>query len=60
MLISKMTFEFRSSAEPPDELVRRLIRDSQAERQRIAACIRDAETTLRTTNESQSRRARLR
>ena len=60
MLISEMTSEFRSSAEPPDELVRRLIRNSQAERHRIAAYIRDAETTLRTTDEGQSRRARLR
>jgi hypothetical protein len=60
MLISKMTSEFRSSAEQHDELVRGLIRDSQAERQRIAAYIRDAETAFRTTDMNQPRRGRLR
>ena len=56
-LISSMTTEFRSSAGESDEVAYGIIRESENERQRIAAYIRDAETSLGAPNASTRRHA---
>jgi uncharacterized membrane protein YgaE (UPF0421/DUF939 family) len=47
MLQSRMMSEFRSSEDKVQTTVRSIIRKSEAERQRIATYIRDAETALK-------------
>jgi len=46
-LTSHMMTQFRSSEDPPESAVRKIIRESEPERKRIAAYIRDAETALK-------------
>ncbi len=49
ILLTRMVTEWRSrnSSAKEDNIARRIIRDAEAERQKIAAYIRDAETALR-------------
>jgi hypothetical protein len=47
MLMSHMTSQLRSSAGQRENSIRKIIRESEAERERIAAYIRDAETALK-------------
>jgi len=47
ILTSRMTAQLRSSDGKPEVIVRKIIRESEAERERIAAYIRDAETALK-------------
>jgi hypothetical protein len=58
ILTSRMTSQFRSSVGPTsslghlDNTVRKIIRESEPERERIAAYIRDAETSLKPTDQN--------
>lgn len=47
ILISRMTSQLRSSSGQPENTVRKIIRESEPERVRIATYIRDAETALK-------------
>jgi len=44
-----MMSQLRSSEDPPEHAVRKIIRDSEPERKRIAAYIRDAESALKSS-----------
>ena len=49
ILTSHMMTQLRSSEERPENAVRKIIRDSEPERKRIAAYIRDAESALKSS-----------
>jgi len=50
ILTSRMTAQLRSSEGRTDRTVKRIIREAEPERERIAAYIRDAETALKPTD----------
>ena len=51
-LTSHMMTQLRSSEDRPENAVRKIIRDSEPERKRIAAYIRDAESALKSTGKA--------
>jgi hypothetical protein len=54
LLASHMTTQLRSSAGDSKNVVRKIIREAEPERQRIAAYIRDAETALKASSDTKT------
>lgn len=59
-LASDLTSQFRSSVDQSDDAVRKIIRESQGERLRIAGYIRDAETNLKVVGTDGTKHTRRR